>query len=244
MNKFYREQKVELFYFTSPYCYDCWDQEPYLNKFLQLYEDYIDLHIIMAPCPSGIEDLKVSSLPVKAFRVFSATYPGRSLSFLKLLRSAIFDEKADLSCQESLEDLIQGFGERAGEILERSVSDEGQNRIEEDRKLAQRFEIKTLPSFALVQQGRRALVSGRLEEEVLEDKLQEILGFKPEAGKIRELGEELRQSYRLYPRDLKLLYDLEEDQLLDYVEEKLKPEDYRWVDYEGGFYLEVNHEKL
>lgn len=244
MTKFYREQKVELFYFTNPYCYNCWDQEPYLNKFLQLYGNYIDLHIIMGSCPSGAVDLVENPLPAKVFRVFSATYPERSLAFLKLLRSSIFDEKEDLSCQESLRRLIRGFGERAGEIIERSLSGEGQKRLEDDEKLVQRFGIEDLPSFALVHQGRRALVCGKLEEEGLEDKVQEILGFRPEAGKIRCLEEELRQCHRLYPRDLKLLYNLEEDQILDYVEEELKQDDYFWVDYEGGFYLEVNHEKL
>ncbi len=239
MVKFYREQKIELFYFTDPFCYHCWDQEPQLNKLLQIYGDYLDLHIIMAG--SYFEYNPASLLPSRVFKVLSASCPEKSLAFLRLLRSSIFDEKKELSCEEELRLLVSKLGERGGEILERSLTEEGERRLEEDQRLAGRFNISYLPCFVLVHGGKHLMVEKELDQVTLEEKLEELLGFLPSQGDLRGLDEELRESFRLYPRDLETLYGVDPGDMVDFVEERLARESYRWVSYEGGLYLEANH---
>ena len=235
--KFYRNQKVELFYFTDPFCYHCWDQEPELNKILQIYGDYLDLHVLMGG--SFLDYNPASLLPSRTFKVFTASSPEKSLAFLRLLRSSIFNENRDLNCEDQLRFLINQLGERGGEILARSLGEEGERRMEEDLRLAKRFEIKELPCFVLVHGGKSQRLSKRLEQVSLEEKLRDLLGFLPARGDLRGLDEELRECFRLYPRDLEVLYGIPLQEQREFVEERLIKGSYQWVDYGEGVYLEA-----
>lgn len=241
MTKFYREQKVELFYFTDPLCFHCWIYEPYLNKFLQLYHDYLDLHILMGAKPSEKETVS-HQLPSKAFRVFSSVAPQKSLSFLRQIRSALFMGQMDVQQEKNLLSLIQSQGERGGEILSRCKLPEGERRLMEDQRLGKRFSITEIPSLVLVHDGKIEKIVGAFNEEKLEEELIKILGFKPEKSKPRPLLEELKASGRLHLRDLLVLYELEEEEMTHYVAKELKGKTYRWVSCENGCYLELFHE--
>lgn len=250
MTKFYREQKVELFYFTDPVCFHCWRYEPHLNKFLQTYHDYLDLHIIMGGGEDSdgklcevLNTLKFKEpqnlLPSKAFRVFSAVAPDKSLSFLRLIRSAVFTEKMDVSDEKNLKGLIQSLGERGGDIIERCKNGEGERRLQEDLRLGKRFTITEIPSLVMVHDGKIKKTMGEFESDKLKDELCHLLGFLPVESRQRKLKEELKFAGRLYPRELEVLYNLEEEDIYDYVAEILDEESYRWVDYDGGTYLEA-----
>ncbi|NLY36033.1 MAG: hypothetical protein GX046_02225 [Tissierellia bacterium] len=252
MTKFYRDQKVELFYFTNPLCFHCWSHEPHLNRFLQIYDDYLDLHIIMGSAEdfqgslSGEfknEKLKEahSLLPSKAFRVFSAVAPEKSLSFLRLMRSSFFTEQIDLSDENNLKGLIQSLGERGGDIIESCKNGEGERRLQEDLRLGNRFTITKIPSLVMVHDGKIQTAMGELECDALRDQLSLLLGFEPAQCKLRSLKEELKLAGRLYPRELEVLYNLNEDEIFRYVDELLEKESYRWVKYDGGSYLEGTH---
>ena len=250
MTKFYRDQKVELFYFTNPLCFHCWSHEPHLNRFLQIYDDYLDLHIIMGSAenpeenPSGEFDFEKfkeahSLLPSKAFKVFSTVAPEKSLSFLRLMRASFFAEQIDVSDENNLKCLIQSLGERGGDIIERCKNGEGERRLQEDLRLGKRFTITKLPSVVMVHDGKIQETMGEFETDLLRDQLSLLLGFVPAQGKMRSLKEELKLAGRLYPRELEVLYNLNEDEIFRYVDELLEKESYRWVDYDGGIYLEA-----
>lgn len=242
MTKFYREQKVEIFYFTNPFCYHCWSHEAELNRFFQFYEDFIDLHIIMGNYKLNSIPSESCNLPSRVFRVFSALHPDKSLNFLKLLRSCKFDEGEDICSQDTLTRLISHLAVRPREVIERGLGPEGERRLDEDQRLIKRFAVEKLPSFALVHQGKIEVISGKMEGARMEKRIEEILGFIPEAKEVRCLEEELKKSFRLYPKDLRVLYGVEEEQLLDYVEDNLREEDYRWVNYAEGVYLEARND--
>lgn len=250
MTKFYREQKVELFYFTDPVCFDCWTHESHLIKFLQLYSDYLDLHIIM----SGRENLDIKSaevcnnfkyskenklLPSKVFRVFTAVAPQKSVSFLRLIRWAIFAEKIDISDEKNLIKLIQAMGERGREIIECSKDEAGERRLQEDLRLGKQFDIIEIPSLVMVHDGKSIKITERLEENKLKEELSSLLGFVPNKNKLRSLEEELEMMGRLCLRDLCVLYELEKEGIVDFVAKSLDEKQYRWVDYDGGKYLEA-----
>lgn len=250
MTKFYRKQKVEMFYFTDPICFDCWNHEPHLIKFLQLYSDYLDLHIIM----SGREELDKKSaeicnnfkyskenklLPSKVFRVFTAVAPQKSVSFLRLLRWAVFAEKIDISDEKNLIKLIQAMGERGRDIIECSKDEAGEKRLQEDLRLGKQFDIIECPSLVMVHDGKFKKITGKLDENKLVEELSYLLGFIPNKNKLRSLEEELEMMGRLCIKDLCVLYELEGDGIIDFVAKTLDEKKYRWVDYDGGRYLEV-----
>lgn len=249
MTKFYREQKVELFYFTDPVCFHCWTHEPDLNKFFQIYDNYLDLHIIMGGADDSPAELvdsfafkePRSLLPSKAFRVFSAVAPDKSLSFLRLIRSAVFTEQIDVSDEKNLKCLIHSLGERGGDIIERCKNGEGERRLQEDLRLSKRFTITETPSLVMVHDGKIKKTIGEFQSDHLGDELSHLLGFIPIKSKVRLLREELKIARRLYLRELEVLYDLKEEEIYDYVAGALDKHSYRWVNCDGGTYLEAIH---
>lgn len=252
MTKFYREQKVELFYFTDPLCLHCWDFEPYLNKILQLYVNYVDLHILMGKFPEESlgkdplfplkQDLegRKRQLPAKVFRVFTSYAPKKAQLFLRLLRQAAFVDKEDVYEANLLISLMESLDEPGKEILSMARGEEGAKRLEEDLRLARRFSIQEIPTMVMVHGGKQRKLVGISSEEALRRELVEILGHKPQKSGLRSLEEELKILKRLYPKDLEVLYNLNPEEMRDYVEGTLEEGNHAWVKYNGGgYYLEA-----
>ena len=245
MTKFYRDQKVELFYFTDPLCYHCWDFEPYLNKILQLYNNYVDLHILMGRIPkeATIEDKLLSvhcdqtldrlQLPAKVFRVFSFLDPEQSQLFLRVLRQSVFVENLDISKEEILCELIDSLDGPGSEVLERAKGEEGCRRLEEDQRLAKRFGVKMIPTMVLVHSGKRVVIEGVQNEDQIVSELSSLLGHKPQKSSLRSIDEELKAMKRLYLRDLDVLYNLNPEECREYVEGSLEEGTYTWVECSG-----------
>lgn len=250
MTKFYREQKVEMFYFTDPLCYHCWDFEPYLNKILQLYDNYVDLHILMGRPPEPIQEGSSSQddedhrgeqqLAAKVFRVFSFLDPEESPLFLRILRQSAFVEKLDLCDEQTLIQLVDSLGGPGSEVLERAKGDEGTKRLEEDLRLSKRFGVIKIPTMVLVHGGKIIKLEGIPQEEDIRRELIALLGQKPQRSPLRSLEEELRAMKRLYFRDLEILYNLNPEERIDYVEGSLEEGSYQWVQCpDGECYLEA-----
>lgn len=252
MTKFYRDQKVELFYFTDPLCYHCWDFEPYLNKILQLYNNYVDLHILMGRIPqeAKIEDklftiyrdqtLDRLQLPAKVFRVFSFLAPEQSHLFLRFLRQSVFVEHLDISKDEVLCEIIDSLDGPGSEIIERAKGEEGCRRLEEDQRLAKRFGVKKIPTMVLVHGGKRVVLEGVQGEDKIVSELISLLGHKPQKSSLRSIEEELKAMKRLYLRDLDILYNLNPEEHRDYVEGSLEEGTYTWVECsEKDYYVEA-----
>lgn len=179
-----------------------------------------------------------SSYPAsQVVNIVEKYHPELKVAFLRRLREAVFVFDENVSREEVLEALLDEMGLDSEFLMERAFAEEGHKLLVEDLQATRNYRVSSFPTVLLGYGDKSLGMVGQRSCDELEEALLTLVGRPIEKKAIPPLAEILKETKRIYHKEIEVLYELSHQQVRDFLR-KQEDEELSLVEFYDGYYLE------
>ncbi|SDF70043.1 Predicted dithiol-disulfide isomerase, DsbA family [Fontibacillus panacisegetis] len=177
--------------------------------------------------------------PSRVFKVIQEKHEGKENEFLRRAREAVFVFNRNIGEDEVLIDLVHQMGLDGEKIVAESGLESAQNRLEQDFELSSSLGVKGFPTVIMVNEENKGVkIVGAQPLQTYVEGLKQILPERVNPDDVPNLLEWLEEGHPLFSKEIEMMYDLEQNEVLAFVQSELPQDSYRIYHILGEMYIE------
>jgi len=178
--------------------------------------------------------------PSRVFKVIQQKDEKLAGAFLRRAREAVFVWNRNIGQDQVLTDIVNRMGLDGAAIVEEAGSPEAQEMLEADFALSRSLGVRGFPTIVLVNEERKGvkIVGARPLDTYVAGLKQALQTESLRAKPVPELAVMLQKEGRLFSKEIEVLYDLEQQEVASYIEQKLPAGSSSVKEMLGEVYLE------
>jgi putative protein-disulfide isomerase len=180
--------------------------------------------------------------PSRVFKVIQKENEQLAPVFLRRVREAVFAFNRNISEDSVLIDIVNKMGLDGEKIVKEANLPSSQDLLNQDFELARSLGVRGFPTIIIVNEENKGVkIVGARPFEYYVKGLQQILepnelNTQPQPS----LSTLLQQEGLLFSREVEEMYDLEQKDVLSFIQKELPTEQYQQKEVLGEIYLESN----
>lgn len=179
--------------------------------------------------------------PSRVYRVIEKHFGGEKADeYLRRSREALFVFNENIAETETMIKIVNNIGLNGEEIIKEAQNEEGLKLLEEDFALAAQLRVRGFPSIIMVNEDNQGIrIVGARTFETYVEGLQRILEEDIKPANVRPLKNLLEEEKLLFAKELEIMYDLDETEVKQFIEEQLPEGSYEVKEKLGELYVQL-----
>lgn len=177
--------------------------------------------------------------PSRVFKVIQKHHgDDKAYEFLRRARENLFIFNQNISETTVLVKIVDGLGINGEKIVQEAESETGQQLLNEDFALARKLGIRGFPSIVIVNEDNQGvkIVGARTLETYIEG-LKQVVPDEVRPKETKSLSKLLKEEKLLFAKEIEVMYDLQQEEVKDFVEKVLTSSEYETNEILGERYL-------
>ena len=177
--------------------------------------------------------------PSRVFKVIQKHHgDDKAYEFLRRARENLFIFNQNISETTVLVKIVDGLGINGEKIVQEAESETGQQLLNEDFALARKLGIRGFPSIVIVNEDNQGvkIVGARTLETYIEG-LKQVVPDEVRPKETKSLSKLLKKEKLLFAKEIEVMYDLQQEEVKDFVEKVLTSSEYETNEILGERYL-------
>lgn len=177
--------------------------------------------------------------PSRVFKVIQKHHgDDKAYEFLRRARENLFIFNQNISETTVLVKIVDGLGINGEKIVQEAESETGQQLLNEDFALARKLGIRGFPSIVIVNEDNQGvkIVGARTLETYIEG-LKQVAPDEVRPKETKSLSKLLKKEKLLFAKEIEVMYDLQQEEVKDFVEKVLTSSEYETNEILGERYL-------
>lgn len=181
--------------------------------------------------------------PSRVFKIIQKNHNEKTANnFLRRAREALFAFNQNISNTSVLIDIVNNLGLDGKTIVQEADQPIGQQLLNEDFELVRSLGVRGFPTIVLMNEENKGvkIVGGRPFEYYVKG-LKQMLGLEELLpAKQPSLSYLLKKEKLLFSKEIEVMYDIEQSNIIDFVEKELAPNRYQKKEILGEVYFTSN----
>lgn len=160
-------------------------------------------------------------------------------TYLRRAREALFAFNRNIADDAVLIDIVNRIGLNGEAIVKQAATDEAQALLESDFKLAAQLGVRGFPTIIMVNEENQGvkIVGARPLASYVQGLAQVIAGEEIQAKAVPSLAQVLSKEGLLFSKEIEVLYDLEREEVRDFIQRELAGSSYEQKEILGEMYI-------
>lgn len=180
--------------------------------------------------------------PSRVFKVVQKYDEKLAPVFLRKAREAVFAFNRNIGDEQVLTELVNDLGLNGKEIVKEANLSSGQDLLNQDFALAGQLGARGFPTIIMVNEENKGVkIVGARSLQDYANGLKQVMGEKEiQPKELPELSALLEKERLLFSKEIEVMYDLQENEVKDFIQGKLPSEKYTQKEILGETYIERN----
>ena len=179
--------------------------------------------------------------PSRVFAVIKKKDPELANVFLRKIREALFVFNQNIAKDDVLIDILNGLNLNGEEIIKEAHSSEGETLLQQEFSIAKNLGVRGFPTIIMVNEENKGvkLVGARSVSDYVSG-LKEVLlkTDKVEPKALPTLEDLLDKEELLFSKEIEVMYDIDQKDILSFIEKELQSKNYEEKEILGERYIE------
>lgn len=187
----------------------------------------------------SVDPILSSYPPSNVYKVIQSKQVGKEDEFLRRAREAVFVFNQNISKDEVLIDIVNGLGMDGQEIVKEAGEASAQQMLEADFDIVARLGVRGFPTIIMINEENKGVkIVGARSLETYVQGLQQITQEQLVQAPAPSLQQILQQHHVLFSKEIEIMYDLQPNEVKDFIEAQLTKNTYRIQSIMNELYVE------
>lgn len=185
--------------------------------------------------------IESSFIPSRVYKVIQEKSPKLATIFLRRAREELFAFNKNIAQDEILINLVNQVGLDGKQIVEQSKRPEANTSLQEDFQLVRQLGVRGFPTIVMMNEEQKGVrIVGARTLEAYTDALQQLLPNETLNPKqLSNVDQLLRKEKLLFSREIEEYYLIEENDVNEFLQKKLRKDTYELNEILGEKYIQV-----
>lgn len=177
--------------------------------------------------------------PSRVFKVIQKHHgDDKAYEFLRRARENLFVFNQNISEEAVLIKIVDELGLNGEKIVQEAESETGQQLLNEDFALARKLGIRGFPSIVIVNKDNQGVkIVGARPLETYVEGLNQVVRDEVQPKETKPLSKLLKEEKLLFAKEIEVMYDLQQEEVKDFVEKELTSIEYETNEILGERYF-------
>ncbi|WP_154659144.1 DsbA family protein [Paenibacillus massiliensis] len=180
------------------------------------------------------DPIQSSYPPSRVFKVIQKKDTHKALDFLRKAREAVFVHNQNIAKDDVLKQLVGDIGLNGEAVVTEAALDSSQALLDKDFELSARLGVRGFPTLMLVNEENQGVkVVGARSLDMYVEGLKQVLQQNPVPAAPPVLKDWLSEGHSIYAKELEIMYDLQQEDVAEFVERTVPSVAYQTRDVLG-----------
>ncbi|MHA6250909.1 DsbA family oxidoreductase [Oceanobacillus sp. CAU 1775] len=162
----------------------------------------------------------------------------KAYEYLRRSREKLFAFNENIGEAEVLTEILDKMGLEGADIIKEAEGENGHELLQEDFALTRSLGARGFPSIIIVnEENQGVLIVGGRPFEYYVKGLEQVLGEEPKAKETPAVADLIKKEKLLFSKEIEVMYDLEQNQLEDFLTKELDTANYETNEILGEKYI-------
>ncbi len=184
--------------------------------------------------------IRSSYPPSRLFKVIQQHHPGREHDFLRSARAAVFAFNRNIGEEQVLIDIVDRLGMNGRALVDIADQEAAHDQLDRDFEKVHQVGVRGFPTIIMMnEQNKGVKIVGARSLDTYVTGLQQIINETLQPADPIGLAQWLQAGHGLFAKEIEVMYDIEPDQVKDFIAQELPAASYQLTEMMGELYVQL-----